>query len=257
MILPVLLHGLLVAAGLLLMGGEAEDSEAAPADFAGAVEAYREARYGQATDAFAALAAAEVDGGRAAVLHGNAGTAAARAERWGEAVWHLRRACELSPRDPVAAVNLERVRALLGQGESEARQFTTTLLALPLHFTPHENRALSSLAAGVALALLAAWRTGRTGGRAAALAVTLLLLAAAWALYAAAAWRREATRAVVLAPVVTGRVEPDAGADALFRLSAGTVVRWDEARHDWLLIQSDAGARGWVPGAEVRPLMAH
>lgn len=245
---------LALSACLLLAPAPREDA-AAPADFAGAVSAYREARYGQAASAFADLAAAETDAGRAAVLHGNAGTAAARAERWGEAIWHLRRARELSPRDPVAGVNLERVRALLGQGDSEARQFTGTLLALPLHLTPHENDVLCALAGGLALLLLAAWRAGRAGGGTAWQAVALLVVAAGWSLYARAAWSREASRAVAIAPVVTGRAEPDARAEVLFRLSAGTVVRWDEARHDWLLIESDAGARGWVPGEDVRALM--
>jgi hypothetical protein len=245
----------LVLAACLLLGTVPPEAATPPADFPAAVSAYREARYGQAASAFADLAAAETDAGRAAVLHGNAGTAAARAERWGQAVWHLRRARELSPRDPVVGVNLERVRALLGQGGSEARQFTGTLLALPLHLTPHENDVLCALAGGLALLLLAAWRAGRAGGGTAWLAVALLVFAAGWALYARASWGREASRAVVLAPVVTGRAEPDAHAEMLFRLSAGTVVRWDEARHDWLLIESDAGARGWVPGEDVRPLM--
>jgi hypothetical protein len=244
-----------IALATCLASGAGTAEEAPPVDFGTAVEAYRAARYGEAATAFADLAATEPDAARAAVLHGNAGTAAARAERWGESVWHLRRACELSPRDPVATTNLERVRALLGQGDSEARQFTGTLLALPLHFTAHENDALAAVAGGLALLLLAAWRAGRAGGGTVWVAVSLLLLALGWALYARAAWRREATRAVVLDPVVTGRAEPDASAEVLFRLSAGTVVRWDELRHDWLLIESDAGARGWVPRADVRPLM--
>jgi hypothetical protein len=249
----VILSVLVLATCMLCGAADADD--APPADFAGAVTAYREARYSQAASAFAELAAAEADRARAAVLHGNAGPAAARAERWGEAVWHLRRARELAPRDPLATANLERVRALLGQGDSEASQFTGTLLALPLRLTPHESDVLAALAGGLALLLLAVWRLGRAGGGTARLAAVLLVLAAGWALYARAAWRREATRAVVLGSVVTGRAEPDARAEVLFRLSAGTVVRWDEERHDWLLIESDAGARGWVPGTDVRPLM--
>jgi hypothetical protein len=226
----------------------------APADLPAAIAAYRDGRYSDATAAFAELAAAEPDARRAAVLHGNAGTAAARAERWGEAAWHLRMALDLAPRDAVAAANLRLLREQLGEGETEARHFTDTLLEVPLRLTPHENRWAASLAAGLALLLLAARRAGRVGSGAAWFASALLVGAGAWWPLSEAAWSRERSRGVVIEPVVSGRAEPDAGAEVLFRLSAGTVVRQAEERRDWRLIETDAGGRGWVPAAEVRPL---
>lgn len=228
---------------------------AAPvADLSAAVAAYRDGHYAESATLFAELARAESDEQRAAVLHSNAGTAAARAQLWGEAAWQLRRALDLAPRDAVAAGNLARLREQIGETETEAEQFTATLLGLPLHLTPHENAWVAAAAAGLALLLLALWRSGRAGARAAWSAALLLVAALAWWQLASTAWSRERSRAVVIEPVVTGRAEPDAGADILFRLSQGTTVRHDEERHGWRLIETAAGARGWVPAAEVRPL---
>jgi len=245
---------LLVAAALALPAAVRAQSPAPAVDFAGAVTAYRDGRYAEAATDFDALARREPDRGRAAVLHANAGTAAARAERWGEASWQLHRALELAPRDPVAASNLRRLREQLGEGETEAQHFTSTLLGLPLRLTQHENAWAASLAATAALLLLALWRTGRAGARTAWCATTLLLVALAWWPFASSAWARESRRAVVIEPQVTGRAEPDTGAEVLFRLSHGTVVENAEERRGWRLIETEAGARGWVPAAEVRPL---
>ena len=41
---------------------------------------------------------------------------------------------------------------------------------------------------------------------------------------------------------------------ALFRLAAGTLVRAEQERHGWRLVESEAGARGWVRAQDVRPL---
>ena len=225
-----------------------------PADLPGAVAAYRDGRYAEAANLFGELAVAEPDDRRAALLHTNAGTAAARAERWGEAAWQLRRALELSPRDPVTAANLRRLSEQLGESETEERHFTDTLLSLPLHLTPHENAWAAGLAAGLALLLLALWRAGRAGARTAWFAALLLLAAASWWPFSCWSWARELVRAVVIEPVVTGRAEPDNRSEVLFRLSGGAVVRQAEERGGWRLIETEAGARGWVPAAEVRPL---
>src|SRR5262249_46143210 len=101
------------------------------ADLDAALRLYRGRHYDEGAAAFAGLAQSEPDAGRAAVLHANAGTAAARAEQWGEAVWHLRRARLLVPRDDVAATNLARIRAVLGEGTSEATHFTESVRELP------------------------------------------------------------------------------------------------------------------------------
>lgn len=227
---------------------------AAIADLDGAVQAYHEGRWAESLARFAELAQAESDPARAAILHVNAGTAAARAEVWGEAVWHLRRARVLSPRDGIAAINLLRVQELLGNGASESAQFTTTLLELPRVLTRHESEALSALLASVALALLALRHAlpGRVWP--VRLALALALLAGLWWVLADAAWRREEGRAVIIPPTSSGRAEPQAHGEVLFRLAGGSLVTHDELRRDWRLVESEAGARGWVPAAEARVL---
>ena len=219
-----------------------------------ALQLYRDRHYDEAASAFAGLARAEADPGRAAVLHANAGTAAARAEHWGEAVWQLRRARLLAPRDAVAATNLARVRAILGETSSEATHFTETLRELPLRLTPAEGDAACGAAVSVALLLLAL-RRALPGRRVlVTLSILLLLFAAAWWPVSLKAWNAARARAVIIPATATGRAEPDASSEILFRLAAGTVVRAEESRHGWRLIESDAGARGWVPEDDARPL---
>ena len=241
-------------APVLLLAAALAGLAAPPADLAGAVTAYRDGRYAEAVSLFDELARSEPDARRAAVLHANAGTAAARSERWGEAAWQLRRALELSPRDRVASANLRRLTEQVGDTQTEERHFTATLLAFPLRLTPHENGWAAGLAAGAALLLLALWRAGRAGARTAWCAAALLAAALVWWPFSRAVWSRERTTAVVIEPVVTGRAEPDSRSEVLFRLSQGSVVRHAEERGGWRLIETDAGARGWVPAAEVRPL---
>ncbi|HEX5010460.1 MAG TPA: SH3 domain-containing protein [Planctomycetota bacterium] len=224
------------------------------ADFDAALQLYRDQHYGEAAAAFADLARDEPDASRAAVLHADAGTAAARAESWGEAVWHLRKARLLEPRDAVAAVNLARVRAVLGEGSSEAAHFTETLRELPLHLTLAESDALCGVAVSLALLLLAARRLLPAPRVLVAVAVGLLVLAAGWWPASLKAWNAARARAVIIPPTAVGHAEPDAGSEVLFRLGAGTLVRAEEERRGWRLVESDAGARGWVPEDDARPL---
>jgi hypothetical protein len=221
---------------------------------ADAADAYRAEQYAHAANLYAELAGAEPDPTRAAVLHTNAGTSAARADKLGEAVWQLRRARQLAPRDAIAATNLDRVRALLGEGESEAVRFTESLLALPLALTRDESSTLAAGLAGLALLLLAIMRVAGRGRRGLWLAGGLVVLALTWQGAARLAWEREEARAIVIGDVVSGHTEPDERSEVLFRLSAGTTVVAEEQRREWRLVESAAGARGWVPANEVRPL---
>ncbi len=249
-----------VAAAPFAICGEAPANEApAPApvpvsDLPGAVQAYRDGHWAESTVRFAELARAEADPARAAVLHCNAGTAAARAENWGEAVWHLRRALHLAPRDETARVNLVRVTELTGKGQSESAQFTTTLLELPRVLTRDESERLVALLASLACALLALRRVLPERVWPLRAAVAVALLAVGWLALATHAWRREESRAVIIPPTASGRAEPEPHGEVLFRLSGGAIVRLDDLRRDWRLVESEAGARGWVPVADARPL---
>jgi len=233
-------------------------------ELAAAVAAYRDGRYPEAAEQFARLAAAEPDAARAGVLHCNAGTAAARAERFGEALWHLRRARQALPRDARTLVNLERVRVLLATaapgaaaaapGADESPQFARTLRELPLHATLDETGTACAVVAALALLLLAGSRAGRLPRGAVGVAAVVLLASAGWWLFARAMWEEDSRRAVVIAAAVIGRVEPRENGEILFRLPAGTVVSDEEEHGAWRLVQSEGGARGWVDAAQVRPL---
>jgi len=223
-------------------------------DFPSALQLYRDRQYDEAAAAFAELAATEPDPGRAAVLHADAGTAAARAEQWGEAVWQLRRARQLAPREPLAATNLDRVRALLGEGESEAAHFTQTLRELPLRLTAAESDALCGAAVGLSLLLLAVRRVVPSRRLLVSAAVLLLVLAAAWWPASRAAWAAAHATAVIIPRTAVGHAEPDERSESLFRLGEGTLVRAEDERHGWRLVESAAGARGWVKADEARPL---
>lgn len=218
-----------------------------------AVALYRAQDYAGALAAFAGLAREEPDAGRAAVLHANAGTAAARAGQWGEAVWHLRRARLLAPRDETAAFNLARVRETQGLGGPGEASFTTLLREAPLRLTPAENSAACGAALGLALALLAARRLPRAP-RLLGAALLLALLAGAWWLAARGAWERAGARAVVIPPTAVGHAEPDERSEVLFRLPAGALVDAERELRGWRLVEAEGGARGWVRADEARPL---
>ncbi|MHC4845801.1 MAG: hypothetical protein ACYTCU_06540, partial [Planctomycetota bacterium] len=200
-----------------------------------AIDAYRAEQYGLAAGLFSELAEAETDDQRAAVLHVNAGTAAAKADRPGEAVWQLRRALHLAPRDEIAAVNLERVLVLLGEGKVEQQSFTETLLGVPLLMTRRETATLAASLAGLALLLLAVLRWRGRARRGAWLAGVLLVLAALGVGIGRLAWNREEARAIVIDEVVNGHAEPDERSEIRFRLAAGTTVMTEELRRDWRL----------------------
>ncbi|MGQ0552660.1 MAG: SH3 domain-containing protein [Planctomycetota bacterium] len=248
---------MVLAVGILLAASTPGQAAAGSEDFTQAVTAYREQRYAEAAQRFAALAAGESDAQRAAVLHANAGTAAARAEQLGEAVWQLRTALALAPRDLAARTNLQTVRTLSAQSAASAAPASAMrerLLDVPLQLTEHESSLLAAALAGLAGLLLAGFTLGRLPAGARTAAVTLLLLAGGWYWLAQAAWERERGQAVVIAPLISARAEPETRGEILFRVPGGTVVRAEEQRGEWRLIESEGGERGWVPADEARPL---
>ncbi len=230
----------------------ATEFDLATPDLATAVASYRAGDYADAMDGFAALARSEPDARRRAVLHANAGTAAARAEQLGEAVWHLLRARRLDPGDATAESNLARVRALVGGGPTEASHFTETLAALPLLHTEAHLVAWAFRIAGLGLLVAAFWRLwpGRRGlAWLAALLLALPPAGIAWSRHARAQAGREA---VIIEKVVPVRSEPQDDGKILLRVGGGAVVVHEEDRGDWRLIETTEGGRGWVRAERIR-----
>lgn len=243
-------RGLVAALLALLALSAAAPARAAleqPALVADAVEAYRQGDYAAALEGFAALAAGETDPARRAVLHANAGTAAAHADDLGVAVWHLRAALADAPRDAVARRNLALVRARIADGAAQPSEdaLSATLRRLPLWLTTGEVATLCGLAGLLALLLVAAWRAG-FAPRGVAWTGVGVGVAALLFLWASSSVRaEEARRAVALQPLVI-RGEPEADGRVVLQLAAGHLVRVDDDRGEWTLIETAGGGRGWV-----------
>lgn len=223
--------------------------------FEDAARQYREQRYDAALDTFAAALEREPDAARRAVLHLNAGTAAARAERLGEAVWHLEAARRLDPSLHEAPKNLAMVRARLhedDEGGAPPPSFFETLLRVPLLVTPTTSQRLAAALVAVALLVLALVRARRWGKRGAWTAVALLAAAGAWWLFDDVARAIDLERAVVVGDAVAVRGEPQEDVDVLYRLSAGAVVRIERDLDGWRLVTTRDDARGWVDATQVR-----
>lgn len=225
-----------------------------PADpFTEACRAYRAGSFDRALFLFARAAEREPDQARRALLHADAGTAAARANRLGEAVWHLEAALRGAPRDAVAHRNLAMVRAQLPDGGDldDPSDFTASLLRLPLLLTERETSTLLAAVGGLALLLLAGWRARRLSRGAAWAAFVLLLLDGSLLLFSDAARADDLRRAVVVEQVEV-RGEPAADARTIVVLGPGVVVRDEETRGGWRLVETSGGGRGWVPSDAVR-----
>ena len=221
--------------------------------FAEAVAAYREGRYAEAQETFATLLGSEQDRARRGLLHANAGTAAARSEHFGEAVWHLLSALADRPRDGTAARNLELVRAELGTGKDAAPDLFETLTRLPLSLTATEARWVVSGLLSMALLAFMLRRAGVGGTRLTTAAV--LLAALAGGAHLADGRARDAAAArVVVVDLATVHNEPKASARELFRVQAGSVVRAEERRGGWLQVETPSGGRGWLPAAAARAI---
>ncbi|MFT7463261.1 MAG: hypothetical protein ACI9EF_001605 [Pseudohongiellaceae bacterium] len=217
--------------------------------FAAAVDAYRQGDYAEALELFGLLAAGDPDPERRAMLHANAGTAAARAGSLGQAVWHLEAALRCAPRDSTARRNLDQVRTRLGQPSLSAGSFTESLARLPLWLSPAESGQLLGVLGAVALVLLCLRRRWPRVGPRGALAVCALGLAFFFAWDKARA--HDLDRAVVVAAAQV-RAEPREEGKLLFRLDLGTVVNSRERRGDWQLVETDGGGRGWAPGEAIK-----
>jgi hypothetical protein len=216
-----------------------------------AIDAYRSQRYGEAHEAFAFLAAGELDAGRRAVLHADAGTAAARAERFGEAIWHFHEALRAAPRDAVARRNLAQLELRLGAGRESSEDLTETIMRLPLVLTEREAHLGGTSLLTLAILLVVLRRAGFGGRFLTTAALLLFALGALWWVLDGAARTVDLRRSVVLSHTqVHG--EPSDQGKVLFRLDPGTVVLHQEDRGAWTLVETTAGGRGWLPSPSVR-----
>ncbi len=244
----------LASSGLLALAAADEFGAVAPeamSDFEAAVQAYGKGDYPRALELFSAAAEEEADATRRSILHANAGTAAARAELLGEAVWQLEAAWRAKPGDLRVQRNLEQVRARLGVAGEQSGDFLNSVASVPLQISQHQMDTTVGLVLTAAIVLLICCRVGMARGRTGWAALSLGLVAVGLALGTEAARGRDARRAVVILGTSV-RSEPNEGGSVLFRLDPGTVVLDEELREGWRLVETTAGARGWAPEPRVR-----
>jgi hypothetical protein len=188
-------------------------------------------------------------GAESATLYWNWAQAASARGAHGESLWALLRARELDPGDRAVARDVERLREALNLDRAEiapeplaaasrfARRFRLDLVAIGL-------LALSLAAHGAARLRIGP----RAGLRIASAALVLALAAAAVPLVASLA---RPTAAVVRrgAPLLDAA---SPSADPTGTLREGEVVPVLDTSGDWLRVEDNAGARGWVHEGDVR-----
>jgi len=228
-------------------------TDAARVDFAGAVALYERGDYADAAAAFGQLAAHEPDARRRAELHANAGTAAARAEDFGLALWHLESAGVGTPRDASVQRNLTMVRAWLGEGDVSPDRLPAGWSDSVLLLSARERQLVAAGLFTLALLLLALRRRGRLGRGTTVTAVGCALLGVALLGAARHALDERATHAILLADASV-RGEPDVAAESLFRLAEGAEVRVLESRGEHRLIVTADDDKGWVRAELARTL---
>ena len=200
----------------------------------------------------------------------NAGLAAARAERLGEAILAFERAHRLAPgdreiEDSLQAAHREarRLRAerfaegMLVEGESRSLHWWRMFGAWPV------SRSAAALlggvwTAGLALALslhvARGWRTDLLRAVAAIGVAVALLGAALWA--GRVGTEARVAPAVVLQEAPLSRVAPDELARATRHpgLFAGAIVLTRQARGAWLEVELPDGERVWIARDAVEPI---
>jgi hypothetical protein len=62
-------------------------------------------------------------------------------------------------------------------------------------------------------------------------------------------------RAVVLAKEADVRAGPDTGDTILFKVHEGTIVHYDRAEDDWILLQLSESKRGWVRDRQIQRIV--
>lgn len=212
--------------------------------FRAANELVRASDYPKAIEGYAALAR---DGHESASLYWNLAQAAMGRGETGRALWALLRARELDPADRSVLRDVDRLRGALNLDPAE-------IAPEPLAGVARFGRRyrLDLIAVGLlALSLLlhAAGRFGAGRGRptaAAAITLVLGLLIAAGPI--AGAFARPTAVIVLRGAPLFDAASPHA--EAVGRLREGEVVPILEASGDWLRVEDNAGARGWVRGQD-------
>lgn len=229
----------------LVLGAEDDSLQAIDLD---AVEAYREGDHVEALARWDELLRTSTLSSkeRARILY-NAGNAAARGGGWFEAVGYYTEALEGAPRDGDLWANLEFARREAGLEPADRGDLAATLERSLSAWTVDEAR---WIALGGVLLLAAALgheavRGGRGGRTVAWVGLSLALLASAP--LARHRLADDSSKVFVISERdLAVRSEPRADAQVLERAKPGTYRSELDRLGDWVGVDTESGAKGWV-----------
>jgi tetratricopeptide (TPR) repeat protein len=249
---------LLVLAPALVRAATTTAAPAAPAALAAAEQLYTRGEYALAAASYRQLSEQGASDSR---LFYNMGLSYLKAGDLAQALWSLRSAAALAPRDADTAVALAQVRAALA--EQTPALAAVEDVAAPVRLagvttpwlTPDELAwiALALWSVLAILLLLGLLVTGDAArrlmrGMAAATAAGLVALLLLWGARAVVQQDRPA---VVVAASAELRSGPGANFTLRTTLPAGAEVAAAETRGAWVQVALPGGAAGWLPTAAV------
>ena len=255
----LLVAALLVSAPALVRAATVPAAPAAPAAVAAAEQLYNQGNYAVAAASYRQL----VDQGVAdARVFYNMGLAYRQAGELGQALWSLRSAANLDPRDPDLRTALAEVRAQLAAEAPEIARVPAEMalpgrvaaLTSPLLTADELSWLAVSLWIVVALLLLLALLAG--GEQLPRIARRTVVLVGVGLVAVLVLWgSRIAVPGQVAAVVVTPGVELRSGPGASFAarttLPVGAEVVTAETRGPWVQVVLPGGAVGWAPAESV------
>jgi hypothetical protein len=250
---------LLVMAPALVRAATTTAAPAAPEAFAAAEQLYTRGEYALAAASYRQLAEQGASDSR---LFYNMGLSYRQAGDLGQALWSLRSAEALNPRDADTDVALAQVRAALAEqtpalaAAAEASTLPVRLASATTAWLTLDELAWIALSLWSVLAVLlligllvnGAVARKLMRGMAAVTAVGLLAVTVFWAARTVA---HSGLAAVVVAPGVELRSGPGASFAARTTLPAGAEVAAGATRGAWVQVVLPGGAVGWAPVASV------
>ncbi len=231
----------------------ARDARFAVEDFFETNRAYKNGQYPAAVDGYRDLIAAGFDNGQ---VYYNLGNAYFRMGATGQAILSYERAHLLIPRDDDLAFNLALAR-------NQAVDATHDSQAMPLGgLLGLDSLNLYEVCLGfvginalffVILGGRLFWKTEWSYYTIIFMGIIVGIAACGFALK----WYTAATddRAVILAPEVVVRAGPNAGDTVLFKIHAGTIVQYERAEEEWVLLHLSADKRGWAAADQLERIV--